>query len=569
MSDTTSAAEKQAGIPNNNVTSGNISQNFVFQHVPSLQPQKLPSIDQGALLSDLANISHSIQPELMDTSNDIDQLSRDKRMDGNEQVAAISNEDSLAASVHVPSYAAWFSLDQVHDIERHAFPEYFNGAHPSSEYVQMRNFIVLAYRKDPSNYITVTACRRHLSGDVTSIMKIHAFLEHWGLIHYSQVRRIAPPKSEKLNLQPSSTPSALQISGPKPAINLFLHPTAQATNEKPTTYSPSSNSSVPICNSCNILCSGSEFYHCLKIPSVNLCKPCFSDGRFSSSLFSGDFIRLPLNPSSTHSGEADPWTDQETLYLLEGLEMYGDLDWDQVSRHVGTRTKEECIRHFIQLPIQDPYLSLSTTTRALKDTSPQQQLSDVWLPFSSSSNPAMSLIHFLATLVHPSVASATAQAAISEYTKSNSNMENTSPSEPADGNANEGSTLKKDPSQLVSSLLDTAANRAEDVLNHEDEKIQKYIAVLVEAYLKKLDLKLKQFEQMEQFAQNEHAELEKQRLALYEERMRLIQRSSTSDPHEDQESDQTLGDFIVRPIDSSETPFDAVQEGTKEIMDIS
>jgi len=29
------------------------------------------------------------------------------------------------------------------------------------------------------------ACRKHLSGDVCSIMRIHAFLEHWGLINFN------------------------------------------------------------------------------------------------------------------------------------------------------------------------------------------------------------------------------------------------------------------------------------------------------------------------------------------------------------------------------------------------
>lgn len=49
------------------------------------------------------------------------------------------------------------------------------------------------------------------------------------------------------------------------------------------------------------------------------------------------------------------WTDQETLRLLEALEMYKD-DWNKVSEHVGSRTQDECILHFLRLPIEDPYL---------------------------------------------------------------------------------------------------------------------------------------------------------------------------------------------------------------------
>lgn len=49
------------------------------------------------------------------------------------------------------------------------------------------------------------------------------------------------------------------------------------------------------------------------------------------------------------------WTYQETLLLLEGLELYKD-DWNKVCEHVGSRTQDECILHFLRLPIEDPYL---------------------------------------------------------------------------------------------------------------------------------------------------------------------------------------------------------------------
>lgn len=49
------------------------------------------------------------------------------------------------------------------------------------------------------------------------------------------------------------------------------------------------------------------------------------------------------------------WTEQETLLLLEALELYKD-DWNKVCEHVGSRTQDECILHFLRLPIEDPYL---------------------------------------------------------------------------------------------------------------------------------------------------------------------------------------------------------------------
>ena len=43
------------------------------------------------------------------------------------------------------------------------------------------------YRMNPTVYLSATTCRRHLSGDVNGIIRVHAFLEKWGLINYSGV----------------------------------------------------------------------------------------------------------------------------------------------------------------------------------------------------------------------------------------------------------------------------------------------------------------------------------------------------------------------------------------------
>ena len=47
-----------------------------------------------------------------------------------------------------------------------------------------RNFMIDTYRLNPNEYLSITACRRNLPGDVCAIMRIHAFLEQWGLINY-------------------------------------------------------------------------------------------------------------------------------------------------------------------------------------------------------------------------------------------------------------------------------------------------------------------------------------------------------------------------------------------------
>lgn len=105
------------------------------------------------------------------------------------------------------------------------------------------------------------------------------------------------------------------------------------------------------------------------------------------------------------------WTEQETLLLLEALEMYKD-DWNKVCEHVGTRAQEECILHFLRLPIEDPYLDdPSAGGGALGPLAFQP------IPFSKAGNPIMSTVAFLASVVDPRIASAAAKSAMEEFAK--------------------------------------------------------------------------------------------------------------------------------------------------------
>lgn len=70
-------------------------------------------------------------------------------------------------------------MDNIHQIEKDALVEFFIGK-PSkspSVYIKYRNYMINLYRSNPSKYLTSTACRRNLAGDVNGITRIHAFLE--------------------------------------------------------------------------------------------------------------------------------------------------------------------------------------------------------------------------------------------------------------------------------------------------------------------------------------------------------------------------------------------------------
>jgi SWI/SNF related-matrix-associated actin-dependent regulator of chromatin subfamily C len=113
----------------------------------------------------------------------------------------------LAAQTHeviIPSYSAWFDMSKIHPVERKALPEFFNSRNRSKTpaiYKDYRDFMINTYRLRPVEYLTVTACRRNLAGDVCAIMRVHAFLEQWGLINY-QASSLSSFKQPATNLLP-------------------------------------------------------------------------------------------------------------------------------------------------------------------------------------------------------------------------------------------------------------------------------------------------------------------------------------------------------------------------------
>jgi hypothetical protein len=104
--------------------------------------------------------------------------------------AANSHLASQTHQIILPSYSTWFDMHIIHPLEKKSLPEFFNSRNRSKTpavYKDYRDFMINSYRLNPIEYLTVTACRRNLAGDVCAIMRVHAFLEQWGLINY-QVR---------------------------------------------------------------------------------------------------------------------------------------------------------------------------------------------------------------------------------------------------------------------------------------------------------------------------------------------------------------------------------------------
>lgn len=242
-----------------------------------------------------------------------------------------TQEDNVTEQTHhiiIPSYSAWFDYNSIHTVEKRALPEFFNTKNKSKTpeiYLAYRNFMIDTYRLNPTEYITSTACRRNLAGDVCAIMRVHAFLEQWGLINYqvdsdSRPTSMGPPPTSHFHVL-SDTPSGLQpVNPPKTpqpsAAKILLDMEKRDMNKRSDILEPGTNFGLKL----------------------------------------DQYVRKPAAlRNKTAASMTREWNEQETLLLLEGLELYKD-DWNKVCEHVGSRTQDECILHFLRLPIEDPYL---------------------------------------------------------------------------------------------------------------------------------------------------------------------------------------------------------------------
>ncbi|KAI2619960.1 SWIRM-domain-containing protein [Hypoxylon sp. NC1633] len=498
---------------------------------------------------------------------------------------------SQTHAIVLPSYSTWFDMNAVHNIERKALPEFFNSRNRSKTpavYKDYRDFMINTYRLNPVEYLTVTACRRNLAGDVCAIMRVHAFLEQWGLINYQvdadqRPSQVGPPFTGHFQVicdtprglqpwQPSADPIVLegkkiQDTDRKASTaataagerNLEIGRNIYEANAKGTkitksenktngeaatngTSSPAADDSLskPIakihCQNCGVDCTR-VYYHLPEANSPNkakydVCPSCYLEGRIPNNQTNTQFIKMENKTYSTILDREAPWTDAEILRLLEALEKYDD-DWAEIAEYVATRTREECVLQFLQLDIEDKYLETEApihgpTGLAMLGTHGGH------LPFSQADNPVMSVIGFLASLADPKTTAAAAKKSVEELQQGLRNkIESGDARVNGKGKGKENESMEIDVQQeatgttasnLASIPLAAMGARAGGLASHEEREMTRLLSAAVNVTLQKMELKLKYFDEMEGILQAERRELERGRQQLFLDRLAFKKR---------------------------------------------
>lgn len=327
--------------------------------------------------------------------------------------------EALAQQQHrviVPSYSQWFDRDGVNEIEKKGLPEFFSGKSRTKTpevYRDLRDFMVDVYRMNPTEYLTITACRRNLASDVGTLVRVHQFLETWGLINYqidpeSRPSIIGPQYTghflitldapQGLKLKPVKESTLAEVKRETAETDAMAGVETQKETQKetqqekeeeeePSEPKPESAVATAPRNARNLVLKRSVYdtssdamalmeehqrrfqalttrqYNCFttsddvtKLRFHNLqskqvvSATALKQGLFPANYTAADYIKLEQSQV-----DLSTWSNTELLLLLEGIEMF-DNDWDQIAYHVGTRSKESCIAKFVQLPIEDEYL---------------------------------------------------------------------------------------------------------------------------------------------------------------------------------------------------------------------
>jgi SWI/SNF related-matrix-associated actin-dependent regulator of chromatin subfamily C len=313
------------------------------------------------------------------------------------------------------------------------------------------------------------------------------------------------------------------------------------------------------CYSCAIDCTRLR-YHYAKTHSpspmkqervvFDLCPACFLSGKHAGHNQSIDFVKLE-DPSYTGVPDKDaPWTEDELLLLLEGLESY-DENWNKISDHVGSRTREECVVKFLQLEIEDKYLEPEANGQPSYGP-----LDNGRVPFSQADNPVMSVLGFLAGMSEPAVAAAAAGRSVKEMekayrkrlnkglggepvgsgkdkeaVKTEDTMDVDDAASPQADDTNQVAVSSADrpkdaASFVATSAFATSAARAAALASDEEREMTRLVSAAVNTTLQKFELKLQQFSEMESMFQAERRELDRGRQQLFLDRLAFRKRVS-------------------------------------------
>lgn len=352
-----------------------------------------------------------------------------------------------------------------------------------------------------------------------------------------------------------------------------------------------------LCNYCGVDCT-SVYYHATKNADApgggsreEVCPRCLVDNHISDGLKSEHFVKVDREDYPPAPDVEDPWSQQELLYLLEGLEMYDD-DWNKVADHVGTKTREQCVMKFLQLEIDDQYteqeedaVESKPSIKFLRDL---ENLKEGRMPIFHGDNPILSVVGFLAGLAPANVSEVAVAAGRSvaqmrqdlrdkinnmgskgkeKEKASESDVKNEDAMEvdsAASAEASRGvvNAEAQDSNPLITLPFALSAARSAALASHEERHITRLVSGAVNLQSQKLQLKMQHFNDFEKLHAAERRDLQRRRQQLFMDRLAFQKRVRALE-----EATKKIGSTLGGPagLPGSMNPEDAIKALTDAI----
>ncbi|PVH18009.1 uncharacterized protein CXQ87_000919 [Candidozyma duobushaemuli] len=427
-------------------------------------------------------------------------------------------------AIIIPSYASWFNMKKIHQIERDSLPEFFNTSHPSKSpkiYANYRNFMINVYRLNPNEYLTLTSCRRNLVGDVGTLMRVHRFLTKWGLINYQVNPQLKPAYAlEKL---PNGSSVGLPYTGD-------FH----VQYDTPRGLFPFDTYKV-----------NPENVNAGKLKALLASDQTLNGSSDHTNDILTDGLGLDDEPASKkrkiEDAVDDKWTTEELSSLVLGIKEDRN-DWYKIAKRVGNdKTPQECILKFLGMPLEDRFNALNT-----KDESIIKYAAN--FPVSSIDNPIIGNLVFMTNLVDADVVKAATKRAsdlldqrfferVEKAQAIKSESEDKKESSESNGSVNidsvdpslgddlkqtfEASESSDNIKDAATGVLGAVGGRSHLFANYEEREMQRLTSSILNNELTKLDVKMNKVNELERIFQRERSNLSRLQSEIFCDRLAL------------------------------------------------
>lgn len=470
--------------------------------------------------------------------------------------------------IMIPVCSQWFNMDEIHEIEVNSLPEFFCGKFPSKtpeNYKEYRNFIISLYRENPNTYLSSTTCRRNLVGDVCAIIRLHAFLENWGLINFNIDPILKPvnpyiPKSINYKAPVLIDSSALVVKDDNPygykigdnklvltnKVNQDLRSLYSISNTTDHLFRSIFNGKSGIspinqinfisrnyrfkCDTCSNLCGFNIYIEDFKDNkdfdflknSIVICEDCYSsDNKNSlvdkSKLISSNIYSV-LNPNHPNNLKEkllnEKWSENENLKLIDLINKYGE-NWDTIEREFnGTRSKNEIITQFIQFPIKENVqfkvsnISSNDIKTNLFGKSEYNQGSNNSNNITSAehdlSNPLISQLSFFSKMFE-------------KFLNAEKSVYDTSSKEE---NQNETMSIENI-KQIIYKTYAKSIDNSVILKNKSNERMKSILNLLIYISMKKIEMKVNYFNEFEKLLEFESSQVKSFEINIIQERIKF------------------------------------------------